>query len=77
MSEKARAQKGPVSSLRRMRKMERLALIKERYRRLILEPRQRIEMELDQDVADDYLDEELESEPEGVFAEFAGEEDEI
>jgi uncharacterized FlaG/YvyC family protein len=35
------------------RKLERLALIKERYRKLVLEPRKEIEFELDKDLEED------------------------
>ena len=47
MSKRTGRMQGRISDLRMKRKMERLALIKERYRRLIIEPRQRLEMELD------------------------------
>lgn len=60
MSKKISRAKGRISDLRNMRRMQRLALIKERYRSLILEPRRRLEMELDggQPVEehDDYVD---------------------
>jgi len=59
MAKKVRRAAGPVSSLRMKRKMERLSLIKDRYRELILEPRRRIEMQLDHGFADDY-DEDIE-----------------
>ncbi len=35
------------------RKLERLALIKERYKKLVLEPRKEIEFELDKDLKED------------------------
>ena len=35
------------------RKLERLALIKERYRKLVLEPRKEIEFELDKDLEEE------------------------
>lgn len=47
MSKKTGNRKGRISDLRNMRRMQRLALIKERYRSLILEPRRRLEMALD------------------------------
>lgn len=37
------------------RKLERLALIKERYRKLVLEPRKEIEFELEKDLEEDNL----------------------
>ncbi|MDO8137424.1 MAG: hypothetical protein Q6354_07255 [Candidatus Brocadiales bacterium] len=41
---------GPIQ-----RKLERLALIKERYRKLVLEPRKEIEFELEKDLEEDNL----------------------
>jgi hypothetical protein len=64
-----------MSSLRMKRKMERLALIRERYRSLILEPRRRIEMELDRDLDEDYAEDEFARESEGVFAEVSEDDD--
>jgi len=61
-------------SLRNKRNMERLALIKERYRTLILEPRQKIEMELDENYVEDYS-EEVHAEEEGVLVEMTEDED--
>ena len=77
MEKKARAAAGPVSSLRMKRKMERLSLIKERYRELILEPRRRIEMELDRGFDEEYLEEveSHEAEPEEVFADITEDDD--
>lgn len=37
------------------KKLERLALIKERYRKLVLEPRKEIEFELEKDLEEDNL----------------------
>lgn len=37
----------------RRRKMERLALIKERYRKLVLEPKRQIQLELEDDLMSD------------------------
>jgi hypothetical protein len=37
------------------RKLERLVLIKERYRKLVLEPRKEIEFELEKDLEEDNL----------------------
>lgn len=61
MPRKTRRAAGPVSSLRMKRNMERLSLIKERYRELILEPRRRIEMALDNGFADDYVEDDVET----------------
>lgn len=41
---------------RNHRKMEKLALIKERYKKLILEPRKEIEIEIEQDLKEEGLD---------------------
>lgn len=38
------------------RKLARLALIKERYRKLVLEPRKEIEFELDRDLEEETLE---------------------
>ena len=35
---------------KRRRKLERLALIKERYRKLVLEPRKRIQLEIEDEI---------------------------
>jgi hypothetical protein len=42
-----------VGELLNKRKLERLALIKERYRKLVLEPRKEIEFELDKDLEEE------------------------
>ena len=42
-----------MTATRRKRRLERLALIKERYRLLVLQPRQQIEME----IADEFAEE--------------------
>lgn len=75
MNGKAGPMSGPMSSLRMKRKMERLALIKERYRQLIIEPRRQIEMELDQDIDDEYAEEDFGREAEGVMADLHDVED--
>jgi hypothetical protein len=53
-----RKRRGMVSSFNiaingNHRKMEKLALIKERYRKLILEPRKEIESEIDRDLKEE------------------------
>jgi hypothetical protein len=68
---------GRISDLRKMRKLERLALIKERYRELILEPRRRLEMELDTGYYDseDDVDKDVEREyAEVLFTDYDSEE---
>jgi len=77
VSGKGRAMTGPITSLRNKRKLERLSLIKDRYRELILEPRERIEMELDEDITEEYLDDELAHDAEGVFAHVHEDEDDF
>lgn len=73
------AMKGHISDLRKMRKLERLSLIKERYRKLILEPRRQLEMQLD---SDDYAEDDLEvereySEVEEVLVDYYTADDEV
>ncbi len=38
----------------RRRKLERLALIKERYRKLVLEPKRQIQIEIDDDITSEF-----------------------
>lgn len=61
MAGSTQALKGHISDLRKMRKLERLSLIKERYRALVLEPRRKLEMQLD---SDDFAEDDLEVERE-------------
>ena len=79
MAGSTQALTGHISDLRKMRKLERLSLIKERYRTLILEPRRKLEMQLDSDdFAEDDLEVEREyNEVEEVFVDYYTGDDEI
>lgn len=45
-----------VNSKKNYNKTERLAFLKERYRKLILEPRKEIESEIEKDLEEDSID---------------------
>jgi len=69
MSEEAKLLQGRIAPLRKMRKIERLALIKERYRALIVDPRRQLESELDRGYEDDHAEpeHEFDADLEGVL----------
>lgn len=76
MPGKTQALRGHISDLRKMRKLERLSLIKERYRKLILEPRRNLEMQLDNDdYEDDAEQHDYDADLDSLFAYYGGEDD--
>lgn len=77
MSEDAKMMLGRIAPLRKMRKIERLALIKERYRALIVDPRRQLESELDRGYEDDHAEPEHEydADLEGVLMSGADDDD--
>ncbi|HRU07536.1 MAG TPA: hypothetical protein P5137_17370 [Candidatus Brocadiia bacterium] len=77
MSEEAKMMMGRMAPLRKMRKIERLALIKERYRALIIDPRRQLEMELDRGYEDDHAESEHEfdADLEGVLMDSVDDDD--
>ena len=79
MPGKTQALRGHISDLRKMRKLERLSLIKERYRKLILDPRRNLEMQLDQDDYEDDIESprDYEADLGDVFQAYFGGDDEI